>query len=151
MSRRTDVLALKAKGLTYREIADRLGCSVFAAKSAGRSEASQENSRLASNEAKRRRTGTCEVCGVPTSYNGRPGTPISVRCPRHAQDVMRSRRGSGPTQQRLFDLLDQHGEMHYMEIAHALDMTKNRLAVLLHRLLQYGLIVRVRRGVYTRA
>lgn len=54
-----------------------------------RSAASMEKSRLASNAAKRRRTGVCVDCGGETRYNGH-GAAVSERCPpcayRHAAE-----------------------------------------------------------------
>ena len=55
--------------------------------------------------------------------------------------------GNGPRQQELIGLLSG-GEHTYTEIKVALDLGKDHTSVLLDRMLNYGLIKRVRRGVY---
>jgi Helix-turn-helix domain len=144
---RSRVLALRAEGVDYQTIAGRLGVSLSYARRLGMSEAALLRWQASSAEAKRRRTGRCRDCGAVTRYNGRVAGPAS-RCLKCAQIAYwDGRRGQGSTQRRILDFLDGR-ERRCSEIRDGLGITNANVAQQLHRLLHYGLIVRVRRGVY---
>jgi hypothetical protein len=115
----------------------------------GRSEASRANSRRASNEAKRRRTGVCVDCGATTRYaGGTRGFAVSPRCQSCANKRAGLRlRGTGPRGQQLLGLLAT-GPQSFTQICLALGITANNASQLLNRMRRYGLIVRPSRGVY---
>lgn len=110
--------------------------------------AALDNSRRASRDAKRRRTGRCALCGTVTRYGGTPGKPVSDHCHRCAAAASGvSKRGTGSTNARVLERLE-HGPATYTEIREMLGLPNDRVGPLFVRLVRYGLIVRVRRGVY---
>jgi hypothetical protein len=109
----------------------------------------KENERRASREAKRKRTGTCRVCGAVTRYSGRDGRAVSELCPTHAaQESGAKRRGTGSNQARVLDYISE--PRRYSEIRDNLGISDAMMGTTIHRLLEYGLIERVSRGVYVR-
>ena len=109
-------------------------------------ETSYEKQLRWSREAKRKRTGTCRVCGAETRYAGRPGEPVSELCPTHAAEESGRRRiGKGETQVRLLAFLSE--PRRYSEIRAEFGAAT---PMAIHRLLGHGLIERVSRGVYVR-
>ena len=114
-----------------------------------RGEASYRNTLRLSREAKRRRTGTCRVCGVTTRYSGHAGKAVSDLCPAHAAQANGARlRGSGPLAQKILAYLDE--PRRFSEIRDELGMGHNTVSPMLNKLVRYGLIERVSRGVYVR-
>lgn len=112
-----------------------------------RGEASYRNTLRLSREAKRRRTGTCRVCGAVTRYAGKPGKPVSELCPEHAaRENGERQRGTGALQLRILDYLSE--PRRYSEIRAEMGVD---IGMSLHRLLRYGKVERVKRGVYVRA
>lgn len=108
--------------------------------------------RRLSREAKRRRTGTCIECGATTRYGGHetPGG-ISRYCadcgPAVGGQLTRERRlGKGPMQARVLAFCMT--PRRFSEIRDELGTTEGHVAQLLHRLVRYGLLTRVARGVY---
>lgn len=75
--RLAQIRPLREQGLTYRQIAKRLGLSYSHVKHLA-SDRSYETTLRLSREAKRRRTGTCVDCGAITRYDGRRSA--SERC-----------------------------------------------------------------------
>jgi len=111
----------------------------------------------ASRRAKENQRGTCERCGKQTSWQGGRGKPKSARlCSGCALIVYPSlysdrQRGHGPTIARLLMLLQDGRERHRSELRDAMGVTDGHAANILSRLVRYGMVVRVRRGVYRRA
>lgn len=103
--------------------------------------------------SKRKRTGVCRVCGAETRYSGKKGKPVSDLCQKCARIELAERqmakRGLGPRQQEVLAFMDGQPR-RFSEIAKALDMSAGTVAVLLNRLIRYGLVERVSRGVYRR-
>lgn len=100
---------------------------------------------------KRRQRGTCERCGRATRYNGRDGKVVGRFC-RACQAIRggefaRTLRGSGQLQRDTLELISD-GERRFIEIRDALGISDGHTSVHLNRMLRYGLIVRVKRGVY---
>jgi hypothetical protein len=139
---------LKAQGLTYREIAERLGVSLQTVKRCF-SDRSYETDRRLSREAKRRRTGICEDCGAVTRYTGH-GQDVSPHCvPCGKRRGGLAQRGRGKVGEVLA-YLDQ--PRRYSEIRDHFGMTSQYLSQMLYgRLLRRGDVVRLSRGVYQRA
>jgi hypothetical protein len=148
--RSAQVLALRRDGLTYRQISERLGISLTHAKRCG-SAPSYETTLRCSREAKRRRIGTCERCGAATHYGGKKeAARLCVSCNgEYSRERGLSLRGSGPTQQRALALLAAGRTATFTEIADVVG--RNFAPLLIGRLLSYGLIERVSRGVYRKA
>lgn len=142
---------LREQGLTYREIAEQLGISVTYARRI--LNPCYDTAQTMSREAKRRRTGQCVDCGATTRYGGQAKTrTVSTRCVPCAQARIRAARralrGTGPTQQKALIYLSQ--PRTYSELRDHLGITSGHTSFLLHKLLEYGLIERVSRGVYQR-
>lgn len=108
-----------------------------------------ENSRRSSREAKRRRAGTCVDCGGRTGYNGHGTNGASVRCARcngpRTADMMRR---TGPVRAAILAALSD-GPMGPSELAARIGVSVNHTNVKLQRLMLYGDVVRVSRGVYS--
>jgi hypothetical protein len=106
----------------------------------------------ASRALKERYRGTCKLCGAPTTgCNGKDAAPdICVHCspgyygPRYAA----ARRGRGPVVERALALLDT--PHRFSEIRDELGITNGHTGQMLDRLLRYGLVERLDRGVYRR-
>lgn len=104
---------------------------------------------------KDRYSGTCERCGGPTSgSNGRAAAPpVCAACapgvygPRYAAQL----RGRGPTVARVLDFMGDGVEHRFMEIARGCGVSSDHVGQILIRLRRFGLVVRVRRGVYKKA
>ncbi len=115
-----------------------------------RSQASIEKSRRLSREAKRRRTGICESCGNPTSYNGLTNNGPSRVCrPCSAVERGLAKRGTGSAETAILAFIAKD-ERRLFEIAAGVGITWNHAHVTLHRLMRYGMVERPRRGVYRR-
>jgi hypothetical protein len=114
-----------------------------------RSRASYENSLRASREAKRRRIGICKDCGAETRYNGHRGSTSEFCVDCAAKRIGEKLRGTGSLNRRIIDYLAE--ERRYMDICRRFDRTTPQMASQLNRLVRYGLIVRIRRGVYKAA
>lgn len=114
-----------------------------------RGQASYENTLRLSREAKRRRTGTCKECGATTRYNGGKDKPVSDLCAKCAAEKSgRARRGTGGNMERVMRMLAE--PCSRSDLHEALGISYGVLDVTLNRLLGYGLIERVSRGVYRR-
>jgi ribosomal protein S27AE len=143
---------LRAQGLTYAQIAERLGVSLQTVKRTF-SDRTYETDRRLSREAKQRRTGTCIDCGDATRYAGH-GHVVSLRCgpcgAEQSRQLAATRRGSGPLGSRVLRFLEQ--PRTYTDLLAYLNGNKGLLSQLLYgRLLRYGLVTRLSRGVYQRA
>lgn len=77
-AQRLTISLYRQEGLGYGTIARRVGVSKNTVRRLA-DPVYAERQRMLSREAKRRRTGTCEVCGGVTRYNGRDG-PVSRIC-----------------------------------------------------------------------
>lgn len=118
----------------------------------GRSKESHENTLRLSREAKRKRTGTCRVCGGETRYAGKKGNAVSVQCKHCAAGAMRelniARRGTGPTISRVLAYLSEPRSVS--QVSAKMKITREHASVQLRRLIRYGKVRRVSRGVYER-
>jgi hypothetical protein len=143
------VAPLRAQGLTYAQIAERLGVSRGTVARCF-SEASYESTLYTSREAKRRRTGTCEDCGNPTRYNGRTTNGASRYCEpcgHKRQGLML--RGIGLTGEVLAYLSEPR---RYSELRARFNLSEDYISQMLYqRLLPRGDVIRLSRGVYQRA
>jgi hypothetical protein len=104
----------------------------------------------ASRALKERYRGQCERCGNPTSGCHGPGLAPTLCLSCSATKVAEARRGQGATVSRVLELLDGR-ELRMIKIAAELGITTGHAGNALHRLLRYGLVERVSRGVYRRA
>lgn len=154
---RVEAVRLRSQeGLGCKRIARLLGVSPSTVRRWTNPDYAERQLRL-SREAKQRRTGVCEICGGVTRYAGARNadqTPVSLRCDRcgreRSRERMRAKRGSGPMQERILAFLSD-GPRRFTEIRMVLDIAdRSRLAPHLHRLVAYGLIERVERGLYRR-
>jgi DNA-binding MarR family transcriptional regulator len=108
-----------------------------------------ERQKRLSREAKHRRTGECVDCGGQTRYSGKGSQPVSTRCPQCAARIKAlSWRGTGPKNSEALRFLRENGPSRMHEIRDELGVTTVRTFNILHRLMDYGLVVRVSRGVY---
>jgi hypothetical protein len=139
---------LREQGLTYQEIAERLGVS---RRTISRcfNERDYETTLRTSREAKRRRTGTCEDCGEPTRYNGHTVNGPSRYCePCGHQRQGLSLRGRGFTGEVLAYLSEPR---RFSEIRNHFGISSGYTGmILVGRLMPYGLVTRLSRGVYQR-
>lgn len=107
-----------------------------------------------SREAKKRRTGICEICGGETRYNGHAGRPVSEICAACNVSLIREiaidLRGSGHQQGKTLEFLAS-GPKHFMEICRHLGKPQGAIGPHLLRLMKHGFVVRLRRGVYALA
>ncbi|HVM69553.1 MAG TPA: hypothetical protein VM204_06925 [Gaiellaceae bacterium] len=146
------VTELRAQGLTYPQIAARLDLSLDHVKRLG-NPGRYERDLVASREAKKRRTGTCERCGGPTRYAGKTNSvsPVCADCApaEYGPKMAAKRRGRGPVAEKALAFLTE--PRRFVDLVRHLGVTENQASVLLHRLLRYGLIRRISRGVYVRA
>lgn len=92
--------------------------------------------------------GECRECGAPTTGCDGPGSAraLCIGCSNRVKGL--AKRGTGPRSAVALRLLSRPRTCG--EIARQLDITPNHACVLLARLRQYGLVERVRRGVYQR-
>jgi hypothetical protein len=142
---------MREKGLTYREIAPRVGLSLTHTKRLLNPRSMETTLRL-SREAKRRRTGQCENCGGPTKYAGyreKRTSPVCQNCaPEVYGPIYRAKYiGKGKNITHLLELLAD-GPMRYIEICDALGIERDAMGMLLGRAVRHGLIERVSRGLY---
>jgi putative AbiEi antitoxin of type IV toxin-antitoxin system len=110
--------------------------------------AAAERARIQARDAKRRRRGTCKECGAETRYNGvsvNGPSEYCVSCANHRSHAQF--KGRGPIQLAVLGLL-AHGEARYSYIRNTLGLSSEHAAITLNRLVSYGLVERVRRGVY---
>lgn len=150
VERREQVLQLRREGLTYREIAERMGLSPSYIYGLGAPKRGAAKLLQQSRDAKVRRRGTCTRCGGETRYNGKSVNGPSILCSSCSKAVNGERMiGKGPTVEKLLAYLD--APHTYTEIRLHLGITRGRAGVLLSRHVTTGLIVRLRRGVYQRA
>ena len=115
-----------------------------------RSRAAYENGLRLAREAKRKRTGTCRVCGTTTRYNGK-GKAVSDICLRCAakETGAKVRGKKGHRQGALRALMADGVARRHGEIAQALGLSNlNYMSQLIDRGLEHGYIERVSRGVY---
>lgn len=106
-----------------------------------------ENNRRLSREAKRRRRGTCVDCGSETKYSGAPNGGVSPRCKPCADESQRWKRGRGVfVEAALAEMRER--PCRAADIARVALIDEGYARVMLHRLLTYGLIERVERGLY---
>jgi transcriptional regulator with XRE-family HTH domain len=138
---------LKEQGLTYPQIAERLGVShntvarLF-------SDRAHESSKRASREAKQRRTGTCEDCGATTRYNGHADAVSRYCHPCISARQAPGKRGTGLTGEVLEYLSEPR---RFSEIRDHFGLYNGYVAqMLVGRLMPYGLVTRLSRGVYQR-
>ncbi len=110
MSGPEQAVALRAEGLSYAAIAARLGVSGSTILRWLNPDIA-EKTRVQSREAKRRRTGACVDCGTVTRYNGRPGTPVSERCPACAA-IHVGQQQTIWTQDRIIDAIRTWADEH---------------------------------------
>lgn len=114
-----------------------------------------ERQRFNARQWKQRQRGRCERCGGVTRYNGHD-RHVSRFCAECSGEMLaaygRSTRGSGPTIGRVLRLMSDGKERSYSEIRDAVGISDERMASMLYgRLLRYGLVRRVSRGVYVLA
>ncbi len=141
-----EVRALHSDGLTYRQIAERLGISLTHASRLGSYGVVMENTLKASREAKRRRHGNCSDCGAQTAYSGGPEV-VGQRCvPCANRAIGIGARGSGPVVSEALAFMAT--PRRFKEIRDHLGITQAHTGSMLARLRSYGLIERVRRGLY---
>ena len=96
---------------------------------------------------KQRHVGACVDCGRPTRYNGHRGT-VSERCPPCSAKILgRLKRGTGPVEQRVIELLRVR-PLRFKELRDELGKSSGHMAGLLNRMIGYGLIERAARGWY---
>lgn len=146
-SSRVEVLALRATGMSYRDIVAQTGLAYSTVR------CYVTDPDRAKDKARRATyAGVCEVCGAATDgSNGRGLAPTRCRDHNPAYEAQASRRGNGWRQKELLALLDD-GPKRYMEISTAMGFARKTDAMVhLWRLMQYGLVVRVSRGLYARA
>jgi hypothetical protein len=132
----------------YKLIAKRVGLSPSTVRRVLRPERA-ERDRMLSREAKRKRTGSCILCGGLTRYGG-GDPPISRYCKTCAGRIggHANRASNGYVYDALMALLAERGPLHMVEIRDGLGITTGHACSLLHRHRNYGTIVRLRRGVY---
>jgi hypothetical protein len=117
----------------------------------GRSTESYEKGLRLSREAKRRRKGTCRSCGRETPYHGH-GKSVSDLCSMcsRAQERERGLRRRGTTGKTAAMLKYLDRPRRRADFRDHFGMTKGYADAMIGRLLKYGLIERVSRGVYQR-
>lgn len=109
---------------------------------------SVERSRESSRRAKQRRRGRCAACGAETRYNGHTVKGPSRLCsPCAAVEVGKRLRGKGHRGQEVLAFIGD-GRRRYTEIQKHLGITKAHTSSLLNRMIAYGLLERVDRGLY---
>lgn len=109
-----------------------------------------ERLRQQSRDAKRRRRGVCTRCGGETRYSGHGVSQVCATCNGElSAQRQHAKIGTGPMHTQVLAYLRQ--ERSYSEIARHFGKSKGWTSGMLHRWRQYGLIVRVRRGVYIAA
>lgn len=113
-----------------------------------RSQARLELNRRLSREAKRRRRGTCEICGAETRYGGKGPPGVSPLCgPCGRRKSGETRRGNGPIQQQLRELI-AGGVDRYGDLRDRLGISSQHASVALNREVKAGRVRRVSRGRY---
>lgn len=95
--------------------------------------------------------GVCERCGAPTDgSNGRDkAPPVCASCAPLVYDFGASRRGKGPVTARTLAFLSE--PHRFSEIRDYLGVSNGYASSHLHRLVRFGLVRRVSRGVYVAA
>lgn len=143
--RAKEAVTLRSQGLTAREIGEALGIS--------RAYASELYTDPDGEKLRARRDsyrGTCENCGAATDgSNGREAAPsLCCHC-APAVNTTLALRGRGPVvTPALSFLAEPH---HMMDVCRHLKISPTHTSVMLNRLMHYGMIVRLRHGVYVRA
>lgn len=147
MTTRERVINLRAKGLSYREIATRLDCNLSYVKRCGAPNAYDNNLRD-SRDRKREVRGTCEDCGGVTRYSGTKGKRISSLCAGcSAKRTGLALRGTGHVHSEALAFLRQ--PRTFSELRDHLGVSNGYVSQMLYtRLMRYGLVRRVKRGVY---
>jgi len=101
---------------------------------------------------KERYRGRCRYCGAATTGSDGPDAAptVCIACaPAHYGPIYAAaRRGHGPHGEKALAFLAR--PRRYSEIRDHLSVSNNQTDVLLNRLVRYGLIRRVSRGVYER-
>lgn len=141
------VRGLRDQGMSLAAIARETGLSVSKVRRILSPEYA-ERMRQLSREAKRRRTGTCEKCGTETRYNGHAHVTSRLCLPCAAAASGLARRGHGPRPRQVVDLLERQPTATYTEICRHLGVVGPHAANVLNRMVRFGLIERVSRGVY---
>jgi len=116
-----------------------------------KTEQQKERDRLSSREAKRRRTGICEVCGEMTRYNGHGRRPRDVSRICYICSARRNaaaQRGTGSHGAAVLKHLRRVRVARAVELTHEFGVSSQQTHVLLRRLMNYGLVERRARGWY---
>jgi hypothetical protein len=130
-----------------KRVARELGISTSSVRRYVRPDRKQRDLML-SREAKRKRRGVCVDCGAVTLYNGRTVAGPSLRCHSCAAKITgQAKVGTGPVISKALELLEG-GPMRWIELQHALGISKGHMAQLSHTMLRHGLVSRPSRGVY---
>lgn len=153
---RAEAVRLRSQeGLGCKRIARLLGVSPSTVRRWTNPEYAERQLRL-SREAKRRRRGVCERCGGETRYSGgrnSSGTPVATLCARcgtqASVDHHQALRGSGDLQPRILAFLDEPRRLS--ELQRLLSAPQaGRVSTELGRMIRYGTVERVERGLYRR-
>lgn len=143
-ARAAEAARLRAEGLTYERIAVRMGISrSYASCLVSDPTGEQDAARKASYG------GECEVCGARTdgSYGRALAPKVCAKCaPVFYAPTFAAKRGTGPVMSRALALCAE--PIRYADLRDALGVSNGWASVLLHRMVRYGLIERVSRGVY---
>lgn len=108
-----------------------------------------ERQRERNRQWKASQRGTCAECGAETRYSGRDGQRVSPLCQACSARVGgEQRRGTGPVIGVALDYLAEPRTR--AELAEHLGITGGYASMMLHRLLGYGKVRRIRRGLYVR-
>lgn len=106
----------------------------------------------AQRERRKRYQGTCERCGAPTDgSNGRDKAPRfcqTCAIAHYGPIFAVARRGRGPVVEQILAFTEE--PRRFVEIQNHVGISAGHAASTLNRLLRYGLIQRVSRGVYLR-
>lgn len=138
---------LAAQGVGVRQIAEELGVTRSTVYR-WLNDSYAERNRKTSREAKRRRTGRCVDCGATTHYSGgQAPSERCVRCANHANGL--ARRGKGKHATRIKALIRENGGTATFTQILGLFPYRGFAGQELNRLVRYGVLLRVRRGVYT--
>jgi predicted transcriptional regulator len=143
--------AMRASGHSQATTARFLGVSPNTVRRWTDPEYAARQLRLSRN-AKRRRTGRCVECGAETHYNGGKGISVSERCVACGTDqtIVRNhaKRGTGSSGMRVLGALALRPH-RFTELRDIVGYPSNQCSSLLGRLMRYGLIVRLERGLYS--
>lgn len=88
------------------------------------------------------------MCGVTTRYNGHDKAVSDMCRPCAARSVQAAKRGVGGHVVRAAITFLEDGPKNRAEIREHLRITDGHVSNVLHRLVKYGLVRRVTRGLY---